>query len=51
MRDRVRKQIKEEDDKINTMMKSGNEAHDMIKYMNDENEKVKQLLKTIKQVV
>ena len=47
MRNYVRKQIKEEDDKIDAMMKSGNEAKDMIKYMHDENEKVKLMLKTI----
>lgn len=43
MLNRARKQIKEEDEKIAKMKKSG----DMIKYLNDENDKVKELIRTI----
>lgn len=41
---KVRKQIKEDDEKIEKAKQSG---RDMIKYMNDENDKVKDLIRTI----
>jgi len=44
MLNKARKHIKEEDEKIRKMKQSG---EDMIKYMNDENEKVKDLITTI----